>query len=329
MNSTKVSICVPIYGVEQFIRRCLISLFEQTYPNIEYIFVNDCTPDNSINILIETLNQYPQRKEQVKIISHKVNQGLSAARNTGIQHCTGEFIMWVDPDDYIALDTIELAIKKQQETNSDIVSFDIRVYYKKYSIDWITPLYTSPAEMAQCIIARNAPITLVGRLIRLSLYKNHDLRAKEGINMSEDYQISTRLAYYAKKVSTLNKILYHYDRTNEDAYTYKITINKIEQTWTSFNIVKDFFYDKGESYRLALRKAEVIFVNDAIISCCKNPDNDEFFSTTLRQRIMSTDKTLWHILPAPKRIIFYIKKASLIRIYISISKHIQSLLYKK
>jgi len=329
MNYPKVSICVPIYGVEQYIRRCLTSLFEQSYLNLEYIFINDCTPDDSINILIETINQYPQRKDQVKIINHKINQGLSAARNTAIQHCSGEFIMWVDPDDYIDIHTVELAIKKQQETGSDIVSFNTRVFYKNYTIDWITPIYTNPNEMAQYIIARNAPIILVARLIRLSLYKNHNLRAEEGVNMSEDYQISTKLAYYAQKVSTLNQVLYYYDRTNEDAYTFKITINKIEQTWKSFNIVKDFFYDKGELYRQALQKAEIIFVNDAIISCCKNPENDYFYNTILKQRISLTNKKLWHILPFPKRIVFYLRNAPIIRKYINISKYIQNLLYKK
>ena len=328
MNNPKVSICLPVYGVEQFIHRCLVSLFEQTYLNIEYIFVNDCTPDNSIKVLNETVAQYPHRKNQVIILNHEVNKGVSAARNTAIQNSSGEFIMWVDPDDYIDKHAVELAVKKQQETNSDIVSFNIRVYYRGYFVDWEHSNFTSPSEMAQCMIARQVPIVLYSRLIRLSLFNDYDLRAKEGVNMSEDYQILPRLAYYAKKVSTLNKILYHYDRTNESSYTFKISIDKIEQTWKSFNIVKDFFYDKGEEYRLALRKGEIIFVNDAVVSCCKNPEYDYFFNTILRQRIAATDKGLWHILPLPKRVIFHLKKASLIRKYIFISKYIQVLLYR-
>ena len=82
----KVTVAVPIYGVEKYIERCAVSLFEQTYSNIEYIFVNDCTCDNSMGILKSILDKYPERKKQVKIIVHEQNKGLGAARNTAIKY---------------------------------------------------------------------------------------------------------------------------------------------------------------------------------------------------------------------------------------------------
>ena len=78
----KVSILVPIYGVEKYIEQCAISLFSQTYEDVEYIFVNDCTPDNSISILEKVLANYPERKSQTKIINHPENRGLGAGRKT-------------------------------------------------------------------------------------------------------------------------------------------------------------------------------------------------------------------------------------------------------
>ena len=102
MNQTpKVSMLIPIYGVEKFIERCAISLFEQTYQNIEYIFVNDCTKDDSINVLERVINRYPNRKPFVRIINHTQNKGLAGARNTAVANATGEFIMHVDSDDYV------------------------------------------------------------------------------------------------------------------------------------------------------------------------------------------------------------------------------------
>ena len=77
-----VSICVPVYGVETYIEQCAISLFEQTYQNIEYIFVNDCTPDKSIEILKSVINRYPNKKSSIHILSHEKNKGLGAARNS-------------------------------------------------------------------------------------------------------------------------------------------------------------------------------------------------------------------------------------------------------
>ena len=97
----KVSILVPIYGVERFIERCARSLFEQTYPNIEYVFVNDCTADRSVEILKELVEDYPGRKDAVKIISHEKNRGLAAARNTALENATGVFICHVDSDDWV------------------------------------------------------------------------------------------------------------------------------------------------------------------------------------------------------------------------------------
>lgn len=329
MYNLKVSICVPIYGVEKYIEKCLQSLFGQTYPYIEYVFVNDCTPDRSMEILNDVLNDFPNRKMLVKIVNHGTNRGLSAARNTAIQNCTGDFIMWVDPDDYISINTVELAVIKQQEDHSDIVSFNTCVYYENYNEVWKNPLFLNPVDMAKKIIAREAPIILWARLIRLSLYKEYNLQSLENINMSEDYQISPLLAYYSTKVSVLNKVLYHYNRTNEDAYTFKISIDKIEQTWKSFNRVKDFFSTKGDEFKEALEKAEIVFVNDAIISCVKNPLNDDYYKTILIQRVRATNHSLWRILPWVKRIIFYIDQPVIIRGYVMISNRLKHLFVKR
>ena len=80
MQDIKVSVCTPVYGVEAFIERCARSLFTQSYKNIEYIFVNDCTPDRSMEVLQQVLSDYPERKDSVKIVNHKTNRGLVAAR---------------------------------------------------------------------------------------------------------------------------------------------------------------------------------------------------------------------------------------------------------
>ena len=82
----KVSILVPVYNVEKYISKCAISLFEQTYSNIEYVFVNDCTKDRSIDVINNILLNYPARQGQVKIIEHEKNKGVAAARNTAVNN---------------------------------------------------------------------------------------------------------------------------------------------------------------------------------------------------------------------------------------------------
>ena len=91
-----VSVIVPIYGVEKYIERCARSLLEQTIENIEYIFVNDCTKDNSIAILESVIKEYPHREHQVRIIHHGTNKGLPQARKTGLLNAHGEYIAHCD-----------------------------------------------------------------------------------------------------------------------------------------------------------------------------------------------------------------------------------------
>lgn len=107
MINPLVSIIIPVYGVEDYIARCARSVFRQTYQNLEIIFVDDCTPDNSIGVLRQVMEEYPERKMQVKILKHEHNRGLSAARNTGIEAATGEYIYFLDSDDAITEDCIE------------------------------------------------------------------------------------------------------------------------------------------------------------------------------------------------------------------------------
>lgn len=124
-----VSICVPVYNVEQYIERCCHSLFGQSYNNIEYIFVDDCSPDESINIVRKTLLDYPQRINSVQIIKHKENKGLSGTRNSGVDASNGYFLLFVDSDDYIDSQTVELLVRQAMRDDSDVVIYDTKFIY--------------------------------------------------------------------------------------------------------------------------------------------------------------------------------------------------------
>ena len=117
----KVSVCSPVYGVEKYIERCARSLFDQTMKNdIEFIFVDDCTPDRSIEVLEAILSEYPERRSQVKIVRHSHNKGLTGARNTALKEASGEYIIHCDSDDWVDLEaykTVLETIKKHYEEN--------------------------------------------------------------------------------------------------------------------------------------------------------------------------------------------------------------------
>ena len=112
----KVSVIVPIYNVEQYIEKCVRSLMEQTLVNIEFIFVNDCTPDDSMTVLRRVLKDYPARESQVTILEHKENRGVAAVRKKGMEVAIGEYIIHCDSDDWVEKNMYEKLLEKAIET---------------------------------------------------------------------------------------------------------------------------------------------------------------------------------------------------------------------
>ncbi len=211
MNSLPlVSILVPIYNVEQYIERCARSIFEQTYDNLEYVFVDDGSPDNSIQLLKEVLAQYPHRASKVRIIKHDQNEGLAIARNTAISNATGAFVYNLDSDDYIETDTIELFVTLQEQTNADVVTG--RTYINEEEIDprYVEPFYQSKDEMLTTIVSNLWHHEIYNRLVRRSLFVDNDIKAIPHVNICEDWQLTAKVVYFADKCVTLDKFTYHY-----------------------------------------------------------------------------------------------------------------------
>ena len=144
---TKVSVIVPVYNVEDYIEKCLNSLVNQTLEDIEIIIVNDGSKDNSENIIKSFLSRYPQKIKYLK----KENGGLSDARNYGIPYAIGEYIAFLDSDDYVELDTYENMYNLAKKENSDMVECNfIWEYPKKIKID-IGKKYSGKHEMIEKI----------------------------------------------------------------------------------------------------------------------------------------------------------------------------------
>ena len=114
----KVSVIIAVYGAEKYIERCARSLFEQTLNDIEYIFVDDCSPDKSIEILISVLDDYPHRKKQVRIIRNHSNLGVGGTRTVGMKAATGDYLIHCDPDEGVEHNMYELLYNKAIEDKS-------------------------------------------------------------------------------------------------------------------------------------------------------------------------------------------------------------------
>lgn len=328
----KVTVAVPIYGVEKYIERCAVGLFEQTYSNIEYIFVNDCTCDNSMGILKSILDKYPERKKQVKIIVHEQNKGLGAARNTAIKYTTGEFVMWVDSDDYIHRKTIEVCVKEQSLSNADIVTFGCYVITTNNMKRLHVVPYEKPIDFSLALLQRRTHGAIWGRLIRTKLYVANNVSVKEGVNMGEDYQVMPKLAFFSNKLAFLDEPFYFYDCSNNFSYTNMYSEAKLHQDWESFDIVKSFFASFQHKYDKEINLAELklIITNFVFFSRYKGL---EYYYVESIKRLRKINATYWKYLPLPERLLLYFSKwQSLLKIYAQFAtsiKHIFELIYFK
>lgn len=242
----KVSVIVPIYNVEKHIEICLRSLFEQTLDDIEYIFVNDCTPDNSILILENVLIEYPNIIPQVKIINHEWNQGQAGARTTGMKAMTGEYMIHCDPDDWIDKDMYEILYTEAINSNSDIVCCNwIIESNSDSSIKQKFDYGATPQDsLKRCLYNPS----LCNKLINTELIKSNNIYPYESINCGEDLNVVIRTLYYAKTLKYLDIYPYHY-RTNQQSITQN---NHKAQFFNSHkpNVERlcQFLDDKGNEY---------------------------------------------------------------------------------
>lgn len=289
MSRYLVSVLVPIYNVEKYIERCAISLFEQTYEDIEYIFVDDCSPDNSISILKEVMERYPQRKNRVRILQHEKNRGLSAARNTAINAASGLFISHVDSDDYLDPDAIRLLVEKQLETGADIVTGNHYIVQNSGIKKMYEAEYNDKPEMLKKTISANAGSTHViwGRLINLRLYRDYHIQPKEGVDYAEDWQQIAKLVYYADKVAKISNHIYYYNCINNSSYVFSMYNKPSVTLWNqhieSATLIKNFFSDKEQEYRDLSRRA-VFYIIKTRMSLAAKWREKEFFEN-MKQKI--------------------------------------------
>lgn len=214
----KVSVIIPVYKVEKFIGRCARSLMEQTLTDVEYIFVDDASPDGSISVLRQVLAGYPERSSHVRILTHTKNKGLPAARNTGLAVAQGEYIFHCDSDDFVEPSMLEQLYGKATETDADIVWCDWYLTFEKSERYMKQPTYDTPLEALKAMLGGAMKYNVWNKLIRRSLYVENRITFPAGYGMGEDMTIMLLFAY-AQKVAYLPHAFYHYVKLNTNAFS--------------------------------------------------------------------------------------------------------------
>lgn len=227
----KVSVIIPVYGVEKYIERCARSLFEQTLDDIEYIFVDDCSPDKSIAILEKIIKEYQPRLKKkhknVRIERLSKNCGLPNVRRYGINLATGDYIAHCDSDDWVDVHMYEEMYNKAIEEDADVVVCDFcstDCENEQYSKGLISKEREN--VIVDVLLWRIAGC-LWNKLVRRKEYTDHDLNYPTH-NMGEDAALIVQILWNAKRISYLPKPLYYY-YTNPTSITKDITDDKIRQ----------------------------------------------------------------------------------------------------
>lgn len=246
-----LSVLIPIYQVERYIERCAISLFEQTLQEgIEFIFVDDCSGDNSLDILMETINKYPKRKPQVLVLRHSINRGLAASRQTALEKASGEYVLTVDSDDWLELDTCEILRGIALRTDSDIVMFDHYVNYTSKQFHYKQESAHTGIKCLELLFKGKMHGGTCTKLIKRKLFFDNNISYIEGLNMFEDISVVFRLFYYAQNVEYISQPLYHYFQGNVHSYCTLMSPPSCDNILDLMRFMKSFFSEHKISMTL-------------------------------------------------------------------------------
>lgn len=247
-----LSIIIPIYKAEQYIERCVRSLMEQTMKeNIEFIFINDCTPDTSMEILRRIINEYPQRKKQIRIIENETNMGVSATRKIGIEAANGKYIGWCDSDDWVDVTMYQTLYEATQDGRIDIVVTNFINEEKGCTKNVMISMCTSPQECIEKMwMGFYFPGALWQQITRKDLIK-FGMSQITQVNYAEDVY-SLLLTYYkASTIAYIKECLYHYNCNNEASLIHNVAFTK--KAWnaqaSNLKLVTKILYNNGGKSR--------------------------------------------------------------------------------
>ncbi|MGG3478577.1 glycosyltransferase [Peribacillus frigoritolerans] len=289
-----MSIIVPVYNVEKYIDKCLYSLANQTLENIEIIIVNDGSTDNSQSVIDKYVSEYGDKMISFK----KENGGLSDARNFGLKYANGEYIGFVDPDDWVEHEMYKRLYDYAKERNADIVISDF--IYEPES-------YITKSALKSNIdlsLKKNPEMLLIepsvcNKLFKKSLFDVHAIDFPKGL-LHEDRVTIAKLFFYSEKTVYIGEAFYHYLKQREESITTSRNIKKFSDIIVVLNKMEQFFIQKN--FIIPVQQSlETLIINSYFSFCIRaiNELNNEkmryAFMDEFRDFIMERYKKLYSI----------------------------------
>ena len=217
MEAKLVSYIIPLYNVSAYIERCAKSLFTQTYGDIEFIFINDCSTDDSEVKLRKVIELFPNVQCRVKIISNKTNLGSATTRNIGLSNAAGNYVMFADSDDWISMDYVESMVRQIDSGSYDIVYCDYFESYNNHD-NRISQAYGQDnIECIRAMLGRGMHGSTCNKIYRRSFLLKTKQRFVKGADLFEDVSWNIRLFACTTKISYIPKAFYHYVQYNSNS----------------------------------------------------------------------------------------------------------------
>ena len=312
MDKALVSIIVPVYNVEPYIEQCCRSVFEQTYDNCEFIFVDDCGTDRSMEILYGLIEEYAHLKDLIQVIRHDGNKGLAATRKTGIESANGDYIQFVDSDDFIENNMTEDLVAIAMEHDADIVvcDFDSINRVRPQNIDMSIKELDGRQCMCWGLCGNMRFVNVWTKLFRRSLLYDNKLYAPPRTRYDEDGCIVFRAFYLAEKVVSTQKVLYHYRIVDESMtntmgrYLIKepsLLLDVIllyEAFITEYNIVDEKILHAYNVHKLDLLRMLALYSDTKVLYA-----NKFLFDSLSCKFVLSVWKSRW-----PHVLVFFVWK---------------------
>ena len=239
MKCIKISVIVPVYNTEAYLHKCIDSILNQSFTNFELLLVDDGSTDKSGQIC----DEYAKNDSRIKVF-HKNNEGISATREFAIQHATGDYIQFIDSDDWIEPNMIEEMFNGAIATNSDIVGCNFIQEFPDRSLK-TKAFYTEKDTFIQSVVSNYWGV-LWKILFRRILVIDNDIHFPKNVDGGEDYYYVVNLLLNARKIFCINKFFYHYNRANVTSFISKPSMDRVLYQVKATELVEDLLIKYGK-----------------------------------------------------------------------------------
>lgn len=242
-----ISLIVPVYNAERYVGKCVRSLMEQSLENIEFIFIDDNTPDGSFEVITEIVEQYPNRIQHIRLLRHSSRRGASASRNTGIEQAKGKYLSFCDADDWIDKDGIKSMVEVALSHDADIVYTDFFYTFPDKEVVKRQQIDENPKLCIRAMLTEKMHGSLCNKAYKKSLFSEHSIVFNEKADLWEDLYANVQLFYFSNKIVYLPKAFYHYVQYKSDSLSSVKNDKRLKGIFMNTSFIIDFLEKHGDT----------------------------------------------------------------------------------